>query len=54
MSLVVGEPQLVHGSDRPVVDPPAAPGVLGPESWNALTRSNPARLLAPVLAPTPA
>jgi predicted TIM-barrel fold metal-dependent hydrolase len=51
MSLAVGQAQLVHGSDRPVVVPPAPPGVLGPQAWQALTQSNPARLLAPIGAP---
>jgi hypothetical protein len=44
---VVGIDQLVHGSDRPVVAPPAAPGPLGDAAWAAMTRWNPARLLAP-------
>ena len=42
---VVGPGQLVHGSDRPVVAPPAAPGGLGDAAWHAMTRTNPARLL---------
>nr|WP_259314563.1 amidohydrolase [Capillimicrobium parvum] len=48
MTQVVGLGQLVHGSDRPVLDPAPAPGPLGPEAWQALTGANPARLLAPV------
>jgi len=46
MVRVVGIDQLVHGSDRPVVAPPAAPGPLGAAAWEAMTRSNPARLFA--------
>jgi predicted TIM-barrel fold metal-dependent hydrolase len=45
MVRVVGIDQLVHGSDRPVVAPPLAPGPLGPAAWEAMTRQNPARLL---------
>ncbi|MFL5842375.1 MAG: amidohydrolase family protein [Thermoleophilaceae bacterium] len=44
MVRVVGIDQLVHGSDRPVVAPPAPPGPLGEAAWEAMTRSNPARL----------
>ena len=44
MLRVVGVAQLVYGSDRPVVEP-AAPA-LGPATWDALVRANPARLLA--------
>jgi hypothetical protein len=41
---VVGIDQLLAGSDRPVVD--AAPGgQLGPAAREAMTRTNPARLL---------
>ena len=46
MVRVVGIDQLVYGSDRPVVSPPAAPGSLGEAAWEAMTRTNPARLLA--------
>lgn len=46
---VVGRDQLVHGSDRPVVDPPAGPGELDLGDWRAMATVNPARLLAPVL-----
>jgi predicted TIM-barrel fold metal-dependent hydrolase len=45
MVRVVGIDQMVHGSDRPVVAPPAAPGPLGDAAWAAMTRWNPARLL---------
>ena len=46
MVRVVGIDQLLHGSDRPVVAPPAAPGPLGAAAWDAMTRANPARLFA--------
>jgi hypothetical protein len=46
MVRVVGIDQLVHGSDRPVVAPPPAPGPLGVAAWEAMTRSNPARLFS--------
>jgi 6-methylsalicylate decarboxylase len=46
----VGVSQLVHGSDRPVVGPPAPPGPLGAGAWEALTVDNPTRLFAPVPA----
>jgi 6-methylsalicylate decarboxylase len=42
---VVGIDQLVHGSDRPVLDAPPDPG-LGAAGDHALTAANPARLLA--------
>ena len=45
MLRVVGVDQLVYGSDRPVVEPPAAP-LVGPATWDALVRANPERLLA--------
>jgi hypothetical protein len=41
---VVGIDQLVHGSDRPVVAPPAPPGPLGAAAWEAMTRTNPGRV----------
>ena len=41
---VVGLDQLLHGSDRPVVAPPAPPGPLGSAGWEAMTRTNPARV----------
>src|SRR3954453_8942925 len=44
MVRVVGVDQLLHGSDRPVVAPPAPPGPLGGAAWEAMTRTNPARL----------
>ena len=44
MLRVVGVDQLVHGSDRPVVEPPDAKAI-GPATWEALARANPARLL---------
>jgi hypothetical protein len=47
MVRVVGITQLLHGSDRPVVAPPAAPGPLGSLAWDAMTRTNPAQLFAP-------
>jgi hypothetical protein len=46
MVRVVGIDQLVHGSDRPVVAPPAPPGPLGKAAWEAMTRCNPARLFS--------
>lgn len=49
ISRVVGRDQLVHGTDRPVVDPPAGPGELDLGDWHAMATVNPARLLAPVL-----
>jgi hypothetical protein len=54
MTITVGLAQLVHGSDRPVVTPApdAGPG-LGDAVWHALSRDNPARLLAPDPAPSP-
>lgn len=54
MTITVGLSQLVHGSDRPVVVPDheAGPG-LGAAPWRALSRDNPARLLAPDPSPTP-
>jgi hypothetical protein len=54
LSRVVGLSQLVHGSDRPVVAPPAAPGPLGPGAWEAMTVHNPARLLGTRAAATTA
>jgi predicted TIM-barrel fold metal-dependent hydrolase len=45
MLRVVGVDQLVHGSDRPVVEPPDA-RALGPATWQAFATANPARLLA--------
>jgi len=50
MLRVVGVDRLVHGSDRPVVEPPDGRD-LGPALWAALTRDNPARLLAPSAVP---
>jgi hypothetical protein len=47
---VVGIDQLVHGSDRPVVGPPAEHG-LGAAGDHAITAVNPARLLAGETAP---
>jgi predicted TIM-barrel fold metal-dependent hydrolase len=43
---VVGIDQLLHGSDRPVVAPPAPPGPLGAAAWDAMTRTTPARLFS--------
>ena len=45
MVRIVGVDQLVHGSDRPVVEPPDA-RQLGPATWQALATVNPTRLLA--------
>lgn len=45
MVRVVGIDQLVHGSDRPVAVPFAAPGPLGEAAWQAMTETNPRRLL---------
>ena len=47
MVRVVGVDQLVHGSDRPVVAPFAAPGPLGEAAWQAMTATNVRRVLAP-------
>jgi hypothetical protein len=49
----VGLSQLVHGSDRPVVDPApdAVAAGLGDDAWAAITLANPARLFAPVPSP---
>ena len=44
MLRVVGVDQLVHGSDRPVVEPPDG-RQLGAATWAALTTVNPQRLL---------
>jgi predicted TIM-barrel fold metal-dependent hydrolase len=44
MVRVVGIDQLLHGSDRPVVAPPAPPGPLGAAAWESMTRTNPARV----------
>jgi hypothetical protein len=41
---VVGIDQLVHGSDRPVVDAPAGPSSLGPAAEDAMASANVARL----------
>jgi predicted TIM-barrel fold metal-dependent hydrolase len=46
MVRVVGVDQIVYGSDRPVVSPPAAPGALGEAAWDAMVRQNPRRLLS--------
>ena len=45
MLRVVGVDRLVHGSDRPVVDPPSL-AALGPAFRHAVTRVNPARVLS--------
>ena len=45
MVRVVGIDQLVHGSDRPVVAPLAAPGPLGEAAWHAMATANVNRLL---------
>jgi predicted TIM-barrel fold metal-dependent hydrolase len=45
MLRVVGVDQLLYGSDRPVVEPSTSPH-LGPATWDALVRANPARVLA--------
>jgi hypothetical protein len=51
MLRVVGVDRLVHGSDRPVVEPPRLAS-LGPALLHALNMANPARLLSldPVVA----
>ncbi len=54
MARAVGIEHLLHGSDRPVVAPPKAPGALGQPAWDALTRRNPARLLGSRAQVTPA
>lgn len=46
MLRVVGADRLVHGSDRPIADPPAL-GALGPSVAHALAEANPERLLSP-------
>lgn len=47
----VGLDRLVYGSDRPVVEPAAVASALGADTWDALTSTNPARLLgSPVAA----
>jgi hypothetical protein len=45
MLRVVGVDRLVHGSDRPVVDPPSL-ATLGPAYRQSVTRVNPARVLS--------
>lgn len=45
MLRVVGADRLIHGSDRPIAQPPAL-DVLGPSVAHALTEANPARLLS--------
>ena len=45
MLRVVGVDRLVHGSDRPVVDPPSL-AELGPAFRHAVTRVNPAQVLS--------
>ena len=45
MLRVVGVDRLVHGSDRPVVDPPSL-AALGPAFRHAVTRANPAGVLS--------
>jgi 6-methylsalicylate decarboxylase len=45
MLRVVGVDRLVHGSDRPVVDPPSL-AALGPAFRHAVLRVNPARVLS--------
>jgi hypothetical protein len=46
MLRVVGADRLVHGSDRPVAEPPLL-GALGPSVAHALAEANPDRLLSP-------
>jgi hypothetical protein len=50
MIRVVGIDQLVHGSDRPVAAPFPPPGPLGEAAWEAMSASNPRRLLSPIPA----
>ena len=45
MLRVVGVDRLVHGTDRPVVDPPSL-AQLGPAFRQAVTRVNPAQVLS--------
>ena len=45
MLRVVGVDRLVHGSDRPVVDPPSL-ATLGPAVRHAVAHVNPATVLA--------
>jgi len=46
MLRVVGADRLIHGSDRPVAEPPLL-GALGPSVAHALAEANPDRLLSP-------
>ena len=46
MLRVVGADRLIHGSDRPVAEPPLL-GALGPSVAHALSEANPDRLLSP-------
>ena len=46
MLRVVGADRLIHGSDRPVAEPPVL-GALGPSVAHALAEANPDRLLSP-------
>ncbi|HET8950321.1 MAG TPA: hypothetical protein VFN44_07415 [Solirubrobacteraceae bacterium] len=46
MLRVVGADRLIHGSDRPVAEPPRL-GALGPSVAHALAEANPERLLSP-------
>jgi hypothetical protein len=50
MIRVVGVDRLVHGSDRPVAEPPA-PGLLGEAVGHALAVVNPQRALGAVGVP---
>jgi hypothetical protein len=47
---ILGVDALVHGSDRPVVEPPH-PGALGPAVEHAMVEANPARALAGARVP---
>jgi len=46
MLRVVGADRLIHGSDRPIAEPPLL-GALGPSVAHALAEANPDRLLSP-------
>lgn len=55
MARLVGVGQLVHGSDRPAVEPPAGPAAaLDSAAWHAMATVNAARLLIGDAAAVPA
>jgi len=53
MARLVGAGQLVHGSDRPAVEPPAGPAALDAAAWEAMATVNAARLLVGDAAAVP-